>query len=550
MTRKIFNSIIMVAGAVLLASTVIIMGFLYSYLEKVRGDDLKNELELLITAFEEDGISYLEKIQSEHYRITWIGTDGEVLYDTVTGTASIENHLEREEVKNAFAIGEGKSNRYSDTLFEKTMYYAKKLEDGTVLRISVSTSSVGVLVFGMLQPIMAVILITFIISGILADRASKRIVKPLNGLDLDAPLDNEIYEELSPLLNKINRKKRKIKTQLKEIQRQEAEFTQIIGCMNEGLVLIDKDGTVLRINPAANKIFSLNESCVGKNFLTVYRDHEMGLCMKEAEETGHSEIQQSRFGREYQFVVNRIESEGEVIGSVLLIFDVTERVLAERNRREFTASVSHELKTPLQGILGSVELIENSMVKPEDVSTFVGHIRKEAQRLVTLVNDVIRLSQLDERADMEKENVDLLKLAAEASESIATVAKNKKIEVQVSGSPTEICGVKKLLYDIVYNLCDNAVKYTDEGGKVTIDIVDRKNEAVLTVSDTGIGIPNEDIDRIFERFYRVDKSHSKETGGTGLGLSIVKHAVAYHHGTISVHSEVGRGTTIIIEIPK
>ena len=367
MTRKIFHSILAVAGSILLASIVIIMGCLYSYFEDLRENALKDEMELLAAAVEDRGIPYLEKVPSDHYRITWIAEDGTVLYDTATGGENHENHLEREEVKRALETGEGRSNRYSDTMLEKTMYYAKHMKDGTVLRISASSATVGLLVLGMLQPIFIVVAIALVMSGILAGRLSKRIVKPLNSLDLENPLGNETYEEISPLLNRIHRQNSKIQAQFKELQQRAAEFAQITACMNEGLVLMDKNGIILSMNPAADKIFSLNQSSVGKDFLTVYRGHEMSLCMKRAAESGHSEIQQSRFGREYQFAVSRIESEGEVMGAVLLIFDVTEKVLAERNRREFTANVSHELKTPLQGIIGSAELIEAEGIAVERV---------------------------------------------------------------------------------------------------------------------------------------------------------------------------------------
>lgn len=549
MTRKIFNSIITVAGTILFASIVIIVGCLYHYFETVRENGLKDELELSVSAVEDGGIHYLEKIQSEHYRITWIAVDGTVLYDTVTGHENYENHSERVEVKSALETGEGQSNRYSDTLFEKTMYYAKRMKDGTVLRISISSATVGLLAFGMLQPILIVVVIALVMSGILADRLSKRIVKPLNNLDLENPLENDTYEEISPLLNRINRQHNEIKAQFKELQQRATEFAQITACMNEGLVLMDRDGIILSINSAADKIFSLKQSNVGKNFLTVYRDHEMSLCIKSAIESGHSEIQQSRFGREYQFAVSRIESEGEIIGAVLLIFDITEKILAERNRREFTANISHELKTPLQGIIGSAELIENGMIKQEDFPRFIGHIRKEASRLVILVSDIIRLSQLDEKTELIKENTDLFEIAEEVSESLSTIAKENHIGVRISGESTVVFGVRKLLYDIIYNLCDNAIKYNIDGGTVELSITGSQNKALLIVSDTGIGIEQEHIDRVFERFYRVDKSHSKESGGTGLGLSIVKHAVAYHHGTIDVQSEIGKGTVIRVQFP-
>ncbi len=550
MTRKIFNSIIIVAGTILLVSVIIFMGCLYGYFESVRESGLKDELELSMIAVEDNGVSYLEKINSDRYRITWIASDGTVIYDTVNDNEKKENHLERAEVRSALETGEGQSNRYSDTLLEKTMYYAKRMKDGSVLRISTSSATVGLLVIGMFQPILIIVVIAFVMSGVLAGRLSKRIVKPLNNLDLDHPLENDAYEEISPLLIRINRQNNEIGAQFKELQQRETEFSQITACMNEGLVLMDKQGNILSINSAANRIFGLKQDAAGKDFLEIYRDHGMSLCMKNAIESGHSEIQQSRSGREYQFDVSRIESNGDILGTVLLIFDITEKVQAERNRREFTANVSHELKTPLQGIIGSAELIENGMVKQEDLPRFIGHIRKEASRLVTLVEDIIRLSQLDEKTELEKEQIDLLNLAYETAESLRGIANDRNIDIRVSGEQVTISGVRKLLYEIIYNLCDNAIKYNVNGGNVKISVSDNNRYAIVTVTDTGIGIPQEHLDRVFERFYRVDKSHSKESGGTGLGLSIVKHAVAYHKGTIDIKSKEDSGTTIKIELPK
>lgn len=550
MTRKIFNSIIIVAGTILLVSVIIFMGCLYGYFESVRESGLKDELELSMIAVEDNGVSYLEKINSDRYRITWIASDGTVIYDTINDNEKKENHLERAEVRSALETGEGQSNRYSDTLLEKTMYYAKRMKDGSVLRISTSSATVGLLVIGMFQPILIIVVIALVMSGVLAGRLSKRIVKPLNNLDLDHPLENDAYEEISPLLIRINRQNNEIGAQFKELQQRETEFSQITSCMNEGLVLMDKQGNILSINSAANRIFGLKQDAAGKDFLEIYRDHGMSLCMKNAIESGHSEIQQSRSGREYQFDVSRIESNGDILGTVLLIFDITEKVQAERNRREFTANVSHELKTPLQGIIGSAELIENGMVKQEDLPRFIGHIRKEASRLVTLVVDIIRLSQLDEKTELEKEQIDLLNLAYETAESLRGIANDRNIDIRVSGEQVTISGVRKLLYEIIYNLCDNAIKYNVNGGNVKISVSDNNRYAIVTVTDTGIGIPQEHLDRVFERFYRVDKSHSKESGGTGLGLSIVKHAVAYHKGTIDIKSKEDSGTTIKIELPK
>lgn len=549
MTKKIFYSIIIVAGTILLSSIIIIMSCLYDYFEGVREQGLKDELELSLAAVEKEGIQFLEKVKSDRYRITWIGTDGAVLYDTATENKKSENHLERAEVRSALETGEGQSNRYSDTLLEKTMYYAKRMENGTILRISTSSATVGSLALGMLQPILIVIVIALVMSGILADSLSKRIVRPLNDLDLEDPLENDTYGEIAPLLRRIDRQNKEIQAQFKEQERRAAEFAQITRYMNEGLVLMDKQGTVLSINPAAREIFNLKQDPVGRDFLEVYRDHEMNACLKNALESGHSEIHQTRSGRDYQFDVSRIGSDGAVVGTVLLIFDTTEKAQAERNRREFTANVSHELKTPLQGIIGSAELIENGMVGPEDLPRFVGHIRKEASRLVSLVNDIIRLSQLDEKAEAVREPTDLLTIARETAEDLKELAEDKEVKIIVSGTPVTIEGVRRLLYEIIYNLCDNAIKYNVRGGNVKISVARSDQEALLTVADTGIGIPPEHLDRVFERFYRVDKSHSKETGGTGLGLSIVKHAAAFHHGTVDIESRVGVGTVIQLRLP-
>lgn len=549
MTRKIFKSIIFVAGIILLASVVIIMGCVYEYFEDIRENGLEDELELAAAAIEDGQSHYLENIHSDHYRITWIDKDGTVLHDTATGGKSDENHLERAEVRRALEEGEGWSNRYSNTLLEKTMYYARRMEDGTVLRISTKSATLGLLVIGMLQPILFVLLLALVVSGVLAYRLSKRIVRPLNDLDLERPLENDTYEEVSPLLNRINKQRKEIDAQFKKLQQREAQFAQITACMNEGLVLLDGRGIVLSINAAADKIFALEEDSEGKDFLTICRDHEISLCIRDAMESGHSEICRRKFGREYQFDVSRIESAGKVLGAVLLIFDITERVLAERNRREFTANVSHELKTPLQGIIGSAELIENGMVRQEDLPRFVGHMRKEASRLVALVGDIIRLSQLDEKKELVKEEVDLLEIAGEVCEEMHAAAQERNVSINISGGKAVVCAVRKLLYEIMHNLCENAVKYNVEGGSVDVEVAGGSDRVVLTVADTGIGIPKEHIDRVFERFYRVDKSHSKDSGGTGLGLSIVKHAVAYHHGTIDVTSEAGKGTEIRVEIP-
>ena len=551
MTKKIFQSIIIVAATVLLASPTIILGVFYEYFGNIQKGQLTDELNLASVSVIKDGVDYLEQLQSDHYRLTWIDTDGTVLYDTETGNEELENHKDRAEVKTAFEKGIGESTRYSATLMEKTRYYAKRLEDGTVLRISAKYATTGLLVLGMLQPIIFIIIGALLLSGVLASRLSKRIVEPLNNLDLERPLENETYEEISPLLNRINRQSSEISKQLCRLEEKTDEFNQITESMKEGLVLLDNKGIVLSINPAARNIFgSDTQGAVGHDFLRLDRSRTLSAAIEKTFEEGHSEIRIERMGREYQLDISRIESAGKVLGAVMLAFDITEQEYAERNRREFTANVSHELKTPLQGIIGSADLIETGMVKPEDMPRFIGHIRKEATRLVALIEDIIRLSQLDEGNELPCEEFDLMDIAEEVEQNLESAAGARDITLSLSGRNAIMYGVRRLMYEIVYNLCDNAIKYNLSGGRVEI-MVDRKDEeAVLCVKDNGIGIAPEHQDRVFERFYRVDKSHSKSSGGTGLGLSIVKHAAKLHHAIVDVKSIVDSGTTVTVRFTK
>ena len=549
MTKKIFKSILIVAGTVLLASIVIIMGCLYEYFSNIQKDKLADELDIAASAVELYGTDYLKNIDSERYRITWIQADGKVIYDTQAGADSMENHADRQEVKQALAEGEGSSSRYSDTLMEKTSYYARLLDDSSVLRVSTTYATAGLLVLGMLQPILVVLIAALVLSGILARRISNRIVEPMNSIDLDRPLENDTYEELSPLLNRINQQHREIEMQMRYLKQKTDEFTQITESMKEGLILLDNKGNVLSINEAAQNILETDSDCIGQSFLSIERSRNINNAIQSAFEEGHSEIYAQYGSREYQVDISRIESGGETVGAVLLAFDITEQQNAQRNRREFTANVSHELKTPLQGIIGSAELIENGMVKPEDMPRFTGHIRKEASRLVTLIEDIIRLSQLDEGRQMPSEQVDLFELADEVKSVLEGACEAKNINMKLMGEHVCVDGVKRLLYEIIYNLCDNAVKYNNEGGIADIDISSDEKNAYITVRDSGIGIPQDQQERVFERFYRVDKSHSKESGGTGLGLSIVKHAVSYHNGTVSMKSEPGNGTEIRVALP-
>ena len=556
MTKKIFRSILLAAVSVLLASLVIIMGCLYDYYKNVQEKQLRDELRLASYGTEVDGLDYLERLASPYrfpstadFRLTWIAPGGEVLFDTHVPASEMENHADRAEVREALAKGESGGVRYSETLTERTLYCAQRLADGTVLRISISQLTVFALAMGMLQPILLTAIIAVILSALLAHRMAKSVVAPLNCLDLDRPLENDAYEELSPLLGRIYQQHRQIEAQLRELQRKTEEFEQITKSMSEGLVLLDRKGVILSINPAAQKIFHAGSSCVGQDFLVVDRDHEINLAIQTALEGGHSEIRAVRNDREVQFDISRITADGAVAGTVLLAFDVTEQAAAERSRREFTANVSHELKTPLQSIMGSAELLENGLVKQEDVPQFVGVIRTEAARLVTLVEDIIHLSQLDEGIAPAKERVNLLELARSAVSALRVRAKERHIDLSVSGENLMVDGVRSFLYEMFYNLIDNAIKYNLDGGRVEVAVSAGEIGATVSVKDTGIGIPPEYQARVFERFFRVDKSRSKASGGTGLGLSIVKHIAQYHHADLSLHSRIGEGTNISIVFP-
>ena len=546
MTSKIFKSILSVALAVLMASLIIITGVLYQYFGTMQESQLKDELSLAAEATQQLGESYLSNLDSDRYRLTWVSSDGTVIFDSHADAVSMENHADREEIKEALVSGTGSSTRQSSTLTEQTIYEATRLDDGSVLRISVSRATALVLVLGMLQPIIIVLVIALAFSAWLAHRMAKRVVEPLNKLDLEKPMENEVYEELSPLLHRIHAQHLEIKGQMRTLKNKQDEFDQITSNMKEGLVLLDGMGRILSINPAAKALFGAGASCVGTDFLTIDRKQNMRIALDEANARGHADFRTKKNGREYQFDLSRIDSDGSNHGMVILAFDITEQVNAEKHRQEFTANVSHELKTPLQSIIGSAELMENGIVKEEDVPRFVGHIRKEASRLVFLIDDIIRLSQLDEGAEMPHEDVSLKVLSEEVCETLADAAKLKDVYLEVTGDDGVVNGVRRLLYEVVYNLCDNAIKYNNLGGSVKVNVAQKPGEVLLSVQDTGIGISPEHQDKLFERFYRVDKSHSKQSGGTGLGLSIVKHAVQYHHGKITVESELNKGTMISV----
>lgn len=553
MTKRIFHSICLVALTVFLASIILVMGVLYNYFSNVSQAQLKMQTDLAAQGVINGGMEYFHNLKTANYRITWIDADGAVLYDSESNTEEMENHLEREEVIEAFSTGYGESKRYSVTLMERSLYSAQMLPDGTILRLSISQRSIVTLIFGMVQPICAIIAIAVVLSILLAMRISKKIVKPLNEIDLDKPLSNEGYDELSPLLRRIDSQQRQLRRQEIELHRKQDELDTIIGSMNEGMILLNRKGKIMSINSAAIKLLEADQNCVGADMLSVSRNLDLQEILSTAFRGEHAGRVIELQGESCQIDADPIASGGTVLGVALFFFNVTEKERAEQMRREFTANVSHELKTPLHAISGYAELLRNDMVKSGDIIPFAGKIYDEAQRMVSLVEDIISLSHLDEGADgMKREKIDLYELAEKTIHSLEPEAKAARVTLELSGMPATVNGIAQLLQSIVYNLCDNAIKYNRKNGKVIVSVRKEGEEAVFSVRDTGIGIAPEHRERIFERFYRVDKSRSKEVGGTGLGLSIVKHAAKIHDAEIEVDSVVGEGTeiTVIFHIGK
>ncbi|MCI9271256.1 MAG: PAS domain-containing sensor histidine kinase [Dorea sp.] len=551
MTKRIFRSIFLTALGVFLASALLFMGVLYEYFSVVQLSQLRMQTDLAAQGAEKEGLRFFDGLDVKYYRITWIDADGTVLYDSRSNTGEMENHLEREEIKKAFSEGKGESSRYSFTLMERFNYCAQRLTDGTVLRLSITQNTVLTLLLGMLPSIGMIVGAAIVLSLVLASRLSKSIIRPFNRLNLDEPLKNEGYEELEPLLGRIAVQQRKIRRQSEELEQKRNEFEAVTTGMEEGIILLNEKQMILGMNPAAARIFHLDSSYVGKHILSV--DHSLKLreLIHKAGAGSRGEMKMELGQGNYQFDAAPVYSEGLISGIVLLILDVTEKERAEQIRREFTANVSHELKTPLQTISGYAELLANGMVKPEDTAGFSARIYGESKRMIRLVEDIIRLSRLDEGAeDMERETVELYGLAEKVMESLTGEAERAEVQMTLKGEPAPVYGIYRILEGIVYNLCDNAVKYNRKGGLVSLSVYNEESGVRLTVSDTGIGIPEECRERIFERFYRVDKSRSKEKGGTGLGLSIVKHGARLHNAVIGLESSPGEGTAVSVYFPK
>lgn len=551
MTKKIFKSTMFVCALVLAVGLAAVMGILYSNFDGQMRKELSKEAAYLAYGVEQQGVDYLKNIKDKSARITYIDQDGTVLFDNEADVSEMKNHSDRTEFQKAEKYGAGESSRYSDTLSEKTIYYALRLKDGTVLRVSGTQDSVLALVENLIFPLCGLLCLMLILSGIMASAISKRIVKPINELDLESPEENQIYEELSPLLSKIHRQNREIQNQLELAKQQQEEFSLITENMQEGLIVIDKYTMILSANSSAWNLFHMDRVCQGESVYCLDREEEFRHAIEQVLSGEHTELVLKLNGSDIQLIANPVIRDKKTEGAVVLLVNVTEKLERESLRREFSANVSHELKTPLTSISGFAEIMQGGLVKNEDIPKFAGRIYKEAQRLLQLVEDVIQISQLDEeKTSYVWEPVDVYQVCKNAFESLKEKAKRLNVHLYICGERMKMEAVRTLLEEAIYNVCDNAIKYNRNDGSVSVFLTQTAQEIQIVVKDTGVGIPKEDQGRVFERFYRVDKSHSKEIGGTGLGLSIVKHAVGALKGSVILRSEEGNGTEITLRFPK
>lgn len=551
MKNKIFRALVALAAmAVLVASGLITFLVSQDYFNETK-KELAQEARYISMGLESGGNDFLNKIAAENgsnVRITLIDKDGIVLFDNQAEAKTLENHAMRQEIMEAVAVGAGEAERFSDTLDKTTYYYAVRLEDGKILRLARTIDSIYKSVLQMLPIMGGIVIVVAFLASVVARRVTLNLVKPLDQVNLDEPLDNETYDELAPFLTRIAKQKRQLSKNLKKLRGKQEELTIITNNMNEGLVLLNGQQNVLFINESAAKIFGFSaKEVIGRNILTVDRAQEVQDLLQKVSQAGKGEGLYEKDGHFYQLSGSSVNGSG----SVILIYDVTEKMTAEKLRREFSANVSHELKTPLQSILGYAEIMKNGLVKDEDKQRFLERIHAEAGNMIELIQNIMELSRLDENKTLDEfEDVDLLKLAQSVTLRLKHKAQTKGVTLDVSGSSACVCGVQSILSEVLYNLVDNSIKYNKDNGKVDVKVQDGSDEVTVSVSDTGIGIGAADRERVFERFYRADKSHSKEIGGTGLGLSIVKHGVLFHKGRVELESEPGVGTTITFVLPK
>lgn len=552
MTKRIFRSTITVVIVVLLLSFILTTGVLYHYFQDLRLDELESAADYISAGIEDDGLSYLNELEGETYRVTWVDTDGTVLFDNEYDVAEMENHADREEIQDAMENSTGTSVRYSSTISENSIYYALRLDDDTILRVSTTQDSVWVLCKNLLLPFIVILIIACALAGYLSNRVAHRIVQPLSEIDLHHPEDANTYEELTPFVQRIAAQNREINAKMDNARQQQQEFAMITENMSEGMFTIDSRYQILSYNKSATRIFDMQDDVEYNSILSVNRSETFRNVVDSALQGRHAQQNLELKGRIYQVLANPVlddDTTGELIGAVLLVLDITEKEEQERYRREFTANVSHELKTPLTSISGIAEIIKNGMVKEEDIPHFADKIYQESQRLINLIGDIIKLSRLDEQVPMEKEQVDLLDVARDVVKRLDELAQKNDVILAVEGQHAIVYGVRQVLTEMVYNVCDNAIKYNKPGGRVWVKVTANEEFAVVSVADTGIGIPEADQSRVFERFYRVDKSRSKAVGGTGLGLSIVKHGAELHHAEVNLESTEGEGTTITMTFP-
>lgn len=546
MTKRIFRSIICVSLITFAACFVFIMGILYEYFNNQLLSELKNEAVLVGQGVEMYGEDYIDQIEFQN-RITWIADDGDVIYDNCYDQSTLENHKDREEVREALESGKGSSQRYSDTFAEKKVYYAIRITDGSVVRVSTSQFTVWALLLAMIQPMFVVLIIVTAISIFLAVMLSKKIVKPINEMDLDNPDIDANYPEILPLIKKLRKQNGLIDQQMKELKKNEEEFSAITSNMQEGLIIVDVKTNILSYNSGALKLLEKNNAVIGESIFTIDRSKALREAIGEALEGIHSERRLERCGRIFQILANPVFENGNVNGAVILIMDVTEKEQREELRREFTSNVSHELKTPLTSVYGISEIMMNGIVKTEDIPKFARDIHNDSGRMINLVNDIIKLSRLDESASFgNKEPVDLFSCTKDVIARLNETALGNSVTVTFTGQRTVIDGIPSIVDEIIHNVIENAIKYNKPNGSVEVFVGNEGGHSIFRVRDTGIGIAKENLSRVFERFYRVDKSHSKKIGGTGLGLSIVKHGAAYLGAELKIESELGKGTEITI----
>ena len=551
MTKKIFKSNILVAVVVLIFGIACVMAILYQHFGKQIDTELKKEATYLAYGVEQNGVDYLNQIKEKNDRITYIAEDGTVLYDNQADASSMENHSDRKEVQEALKSGSGRAERDSKTLSQKTIYYALRLSDNTVLRVSSTQYSVWVLLMEMVPPMIGIAVVMLILAGLVSMHMANKIVEPINNVDLEHPEENQIYEEVGPLLSKIYKQNGQIRSQLETARRNQEEFTIITENMQEGLLVIDSYTMILSGNSSAWKMFQMQKPKIGECVYLLNRGEEFRLMIEQVLRGEHGSVRLRLGGEVVQMIANPVTREQRVVGAVLLLINETEKVEREQLRREFSANVSHELMTPLTAVSGFAEIIRNGMVRQEDVQKFAGRIYDEAQRLIALIEDTIRVSQLDEEeTPYDWEDLDVCQIVRDVCGRLKEIADKKNVHFYIDGDKTMLYSVRPILDEIIYNLCDNGIKYNKEDGTVSIHLRDLGKQVEIRVKDNGIGIPAEDQKRVFERFYRVDKSHSKEIGGTGLGLSIVKHGVGFLGGTLNLVSEIGRGTEITMTFPK